>query len=395
MNDAGAAQVQAVSSRPFRAVAYRSAKRLTVGSLECSVDRFRTRNQEVGITGMLVEHGPRYVQLMEGPPEAVERLWRRVRRDPRHTDVEITADVPTDTRLFAEHPLGFVAASASVARARTEAALDALPVESLFAAPEQAMESWGRLAEATQESASVRVLLAEAVRGVPEDLLRLMSQFRTRGTSVESIYLKLIEPAARALGDRWHADRLAQGDVTIAMGALQLLVRQLGSDFQRERPSNPEARSVLVALMPDEPHLVEVGLVSEFLERAGWAVDCAYPASDADLNAELGAHDYDVLALCSSGAFERPERRSVIEGVVHAARSASHNPSLAVLATGRDFRAHPELGEALGADGSLSSAGEAVGTAEAILREREGVDRTVLRKGLRRLLREVISRPNP
>jgi len=397
-------------------VAYRSSKRLATGTLEPALRQFRTRNAQRGITGMLVEHGPRFVQLMEGEPESVERLWRAVLRDPRHTDVEIVADMPTDTRLFDEHPLGFVAAGdgsgrrrsftdrlqertvrrgasgAPAARARMQTALEALPVEALFGAPEQAMASWARLAETTREGASVRSLVAEAVRGVPEDLLGLARRLRVPGSSVESIYLKLIEPAARALGDRWHADLLAQGDVTIAMGALQLLVRQLGSDFQRERPSTPEARSALVALMPDEPHLVEVGLISEFLERAGWRVACAYPGSDTDLNAELGATAYDVLALCSSGAFERPERRSIIEGVVRAARAASQNPSLAVLASGRDFRAHPELAEALGADGSLASAGEAVGTAEAVLRSREGLDRP-LRDRLRRLLRDVISRP--
>ncbi len=423
MSAAATESVQPVRSRAIRTIAYRSAKRLEVRTMSRSVGRFRVRNEERGITGMLVEHGPALAHLMEGTPEAVERLWRAVLRDPRHTDVEMIADVPSDARLFGEHPLGFVASEggshsrrasrrraasdAAAARASTENGLDSLPFEALFGAPEQAMAGWAQVAASTRprEMGWVRTLLTEAVRGVPDDLLRHARLLQAEGCSVEALFLNLIEPAARALGDRWQADQLSQVDVTVAMGALQLLVRQLGQDFQRQgrpfqrqgrpfqRQGRPglERRTALVALMPEESHLVEVGLVSEFLERAGWDVACAYPVSGDALSLELRAHRYDLLAVCSSGAFERPERHASIERLVGEARCDSINSSLAILLTGRDFRAHPRLGTALGADGSLSSAGEAAGAAEAVLRRREGLTGS-LRENLRRVLPDVLLR---
>lgn len=47
------------------------------------------RNQRERISGLLVYRAPVFVQLLEGPPDAVLALYERIARDPRHQGVEV------------------------------------------------------------------------------------------------------------------------------------------------------------------------------------------------------------------------------------------------------------------------------------------------------------------
>ena len=44
-------------------------------------------NERDGITGMLVASGSIFFQLIEGPDEAIDRLFQRIQLDPRHRNV--------------------------------------------------------------------------------------------------------------------------------------------------------------------------------------------------------------------------------------------------------------------------------------------------------------------
>ena len=44
----------------------------------------RSNNMAAGITGMLLYHEGSFLQVLEGPSEAVEHLYARIRRDKRH-----------------------------------------------------------------------------------------------------------------------------------------------------------------------------------------------------------------------------------------------------------------------------------------------------------------------
>jgi hypothetical protein len=53
-----------------------------------------------GITGLLVFNGQRFCQTIEGGSDAIDHLLDRLRRDPRHEDLQIVADGPTNLRRF-------------------------------------------------------------------------------------------------------------------------------------------------------------------------------------------------------------------------------------------------------------------------------------------------------
>jgi hypothetical protein len=59
------------------------------------------RNRALGVTGMLMSSGGMFYQVLEGPPDAVDRLFQKIGADPRHKDVLVlTAQDEVDDRQF-------------------------------------------------------------------------------------------------------------------------------------------------------------------------------------------------------------------------------------------------------------------------------------------------------
>lgn len=59
------------------------------------------------ITGALTYCDDRFVQILEGPPEALDWLVDRLRYDPRHTEFEILGRVAIRERAFPEWSMLF------------------------------------------------------------------------------------------------------------------------------------------------------------------------------------------------------------------------------------------------------------------------------------------------
>jgi hypothetical protein len=61
----------------------------------------RRNNANANVTGCLICRGDLYLQLLEGPDEAVARLYDSILEDDRHLDVTRRMHRQTETRLFA------------------------------------------------------------------------------------------------------------------------------------------------------------------------------------------------------------------------------------------------------------------------------------------------------
>jgi hypothetical protein len=60
-------------------------------------DQASRNNQPLGLTGLLMTSGGLFYQVLEGPPEAVDKVYAAIVADERHTDVLLLAteeDVP-------------------------------------------------------------------------------------------------------------------------------------------------------------------------------------------------------------------------------------------------------------------------------------------------------------
>jgi Sensors of blue-light using FAD len=70
--------------------------------------RSRLRNSEVGVTGMLMHHERRFLQLLEGEQAAVGGIFARIEADHRHRDIFLLHHgAMSGERLFGDWSMGF------------------------------------------------------------------------------------------------------------------------------------------------------------------------------------------------------------------------------------------------------------------------------------------------
>ena len=71
----------------------------------------RTNNRKHGITGalMLYEHKDWFAQVLEGPETEINTLFERIKKDPRHKDVEVKEAGNAPARLFSKWAMALIA----------------------------------------------------------------------------------------------------------------------------------------------------------------------------------------------------------------------------------------------------------------------------------------------
>lgn len=171
---------------------------------------------------------------------------------------------------------------------------------------------------------------------------------RGQGVPVEAIYVELLAPTARLLGEMWKADLCDFTDVTIGMSRLQQIIHELSPDFERETAHQMEGRKILLITMPGEQHTLGLMLVEEYFRRSGWDCCSSAPRDTRDLMRLVKSQHFDVVGLSIGSGMLIPGVSSAIQTM----RKASLNKSLTVLVGGAVFHEHPELVARVGADGT-------------------------------------------
>ncbi|CAN5846570.1 hypothetical protein BH11PSE3_BH11PSE3_11740 [soil metagenome] len=186
---------------------------------------------------------------------------------------------------------------------------------------------------------------------------------RSWGQSLEQIYLELIEPAARRLGDLWNADVCDFVAVTVGVLRLQQIVHEFGPAFRREvEPREHGHRALLVPASGEKEsfeHLMfgTFGLVmaAEFLRRDGWDAYVDSSASNDQAVGMVRGEWFDVVGLSLSNENHLDELAAGIRQI----RRASRNRALGVIVSGPVFRNHPEMVAGVGADAAATDGRQA------------------------------------
>jgi MerR family transcriptional regulator, light-induced transcriptional regulator len=167
-----------------------------------------------------------------------------------------------------------------------------------------------------------------------------------QGTSVESVFLELLAPAARELGAQWESDATDFANVTLGVGRLQMIMRQLGDRFAEETSGHHAGESVLLTIIPGEQHSFGLSMVAEFFRRAGWNL-CTGPfSSHQELTALVHNHWFDVVGFSISSDRRLDELRKDIQEIRHGSR----NRNVGIMLGGPMMIADPGLVASMGAD---------------------------------------------
>jgi methanogenic corrinoid protein MtbC1 len=167
-----------------------------------------------------------------------------------------------------------------------------------------------------------------------------------RGVAVDSIYLDLLAPTARYLGELWDQDLCDFTDVTVGLGRLQRVLRELSPAFARGSEEQILDKRVLLLPSPGEQHTFGLVMVGEFFRRAGWNVSGGAWESGSDAAGLVAEEWFDVVGFSLGSEIHLEQLADCIRTV----RQCSRNRNIGVMVGGPLFALNVEFAHRVGAD---------------------------------------------
>ncbi len=186
--------------------------------------------------------------------------------------------------------------------------------------------------------------------------LAFVRAMHERGAAAEALYLDLLAPTARRLGEMWENDTCDFTDVSIGLWRLQAAMRALSGAFLEQAAARPIGPRALLVPLPGEQHTFGLSMVFDFFLCAGWNAWTGPVASSGDLLTMVRSQSVAMLGF----SLACDERLDAVRKEICAVRRASRNPAIAIMVGGPGFTADPTLAAQVGADGTATDGRQAV-----------------------------------
>jgi methanogenic corrinoid protein MtbC1 len=206
-------------------------------------------------------------------------------------------------------------------------------------------------------------LLALAMREEVETVAAHVDSVLARGIPIDTVFLDLLAPTARRLGEMWENDECNFAEVTIGLMRLQQVLRRLSPSFQHDAARPDLAYRVLLMPTPGEQHTFGLVIVGEFFRRAGWDVHGGAHLTDDELAGLVKRTWFGVVGF-SLGSENGVD---ALAASIRRVRRASCNPDIGVMVGGPLLVANPGLVARVGADATAEDARDAVMQAHRLL----------------------------
>jgi methanogenic corrinoid protein MtbC1 len=174
------------------------------------------------------------------------------------------------------------------------------------------------------------------------------------------VFVDLLAPVARWMGEEWKEDRLSFIEVSMGLWRLQEVLRHISAGTSRDPGGQGTA---LFAAMPGDQHSFGTAMVHECFVIAGWDAELILEATRQQLVEAVATSRIDLIGLTISS--DCPVER--IASLIRAVRSVSMNPNLCVMIGGRLPMENPNLVALAGADATAATAPAAVKLANRIV----------------------------
>jgi MerR family transcriptional regulator, light-induced transcriptional regulator len=212
-------------------------------------------------------------------------------------------------------------------------------------------------------AADVEEFTRLSIGGEAHALLDFVDHCLETGSSVETVYIELLAPAARKLGEYWEEDSEDFVGVTMGLWRIQETLRELSLRIPpKSRPGHGQ-RSALFSMMPGEQHSFGTLMVAECFQRAGWDTDVLIEPTQSELTGKFAKRHYDLIGLTVS----RDCSTALLGSMVKTIKAVSSNPHIRIMLGGRVINEQPELVDECGADATAIDAMSAVALADRLV----------------------------
>lgn len=188
---------------------------------------------------------------------------------------------------------------------------------------------------------------------------QFIDQLLHDGVTTDCIFLELIAPAARQLGQMWEQDLCDFTEVTCGLVRMHEITHRLGFEYQNGPQLGGDVQRIMLASAPGSQHFLGMTIVSDFFRKAGWDVVIEISLSEKELTHAVSNEWFDVIGIsCATEA-----QLKALPGLIQALKAASGNPEPGVLLGGPIFTVQEHNAQSLGADGICIDVKEAVALA--------------------------------
>jgi methanogenic corrinoid protein MtbC1 len=173
-----------------------------------------------------------------------------------------------------------------------------------------------------------------------------IEEARGKGVSIESIFLNLLAPAARQLGELWEEDERDFTEVTLGLAELHKILHVLPSMSELHKQYVPNGLTILLMPSPGDQHTLGLAMVAEFFQRDGWAVDGGTFAAADNPALLVKAKHYDAVgfSLATGLGFNR------LQDCISAIRKTASPNKLCIIVGGPFFVDNQDKVSLVGAD---------------------------------------------
>ncbi len=185
---------------------------------------------------------------------------------------------------------------------------------------------------------------------------------RSSGISVETIYTDLLAPVARHLGALWEEDLCDFTEVTLGLGRLHQVLRELSPAFNQAH-TNASGYRVLLLPAPGEQHTFGLVMVSEFFRRAGWDVGGGPWEAGADPVMMVKREWFDAVGFSLGNITQLDALAASIKNI----RKSSLNTCISVIVGGPLFLANPDYVAYVNADAASTDGAQAPALAKRLV----------------------------
>lgn len=205
----------------------------------------------------------------------------------------------------------------------------------------------------------VNALVALCISTRVTETTQFIDQLLHEGVGTDRIFLELIAPAARQLGQMWEQDVCDFTQVTCGLVRMHEITHRLGFEYQNGPQLGGDVQRIMLASAPGSQHFLGMTIVSDFFRKAGWDVVIEISVSEKELVHAVSNEWFDAIGIsCATEA-----QLKALPALIRALKAASGNPEPGILLGGPIFTVQSHDARSLGADGICTDVKEAVALA--------------------------------
>lgn len=202
-----------------------------------------------------------------------------------------------------------------------------------------------------------------SIAGEVDDLEDYVVNLARQGIGAEAVYLDLMAPTARKLGQYWQDDLCSFTDVTVGLGRLQTLLYRLSAKHKGIEDSEVLLTTGLFITPVGAQHSFGIRMVEDLFRRAGWKTYCAPNISIQELSSLVQTERFDLVGL----GISIEGQLDLAAEMIAAIRACSRNSAVKIMVGGNLIVENSSYAQQLEADFSAIDAREAVTIAQNVI----------------------------